>query len=72
MTAKRKTAAAIARSLAAATGAGLQIARFTVTLDGSVTVEVAPPNPVEAATPKPIDSPAHNVQRLQPKAWAKG
>lgn len=63
MTAKRNTEAAISRALAAATAAGLQIARFTVGSDGSVTVE--------ASAPKPIDSPASNVQRL-PKAWSKG
>jgi hypothetical protein len=64
MTTSRNTEAAITRALTAATADGLQIARFTVARDGSVTVEAAPP--------KPIDSPTSNVQRLQPKAWAKG
>jgi hypothetical protein len=63
MTQARSTQAAITRALSAAAQAGLQVARFTVARDGSVTVEAAPP--------KPLDKPAQDMPRL-PKAWSQG
>jgi hypothetical protein len=61
MTAPAASEAAIKRALAAATAAGLQVVRFAVARDGTVTVETAA---------KPIDSAAANVPPLAPKAWA--
>jgi hypothetical protein len=61
MTAPAASEAAIKRALAAATAAGLQVVRFAVARDGTVTVETAA---------KPIDKPAANVPPLEPKAWA--
>jgi hypothetical protein len=62
MTAPAASEAAIKRALVAATAAGLQVVRFAVARDGTVTVETAP---------KPIDSAAANMRPLGPKAWAK-
>lgn len=62
MTAPAASQAAITRALAAATAAGLQVTRFAVARDGTVTVETAP---------KLVDSRTSNVQPITPKAWAK-
>ena len=63
MTAPAASQAAIQRALTAAKQAGLQVARFSVTRDGTVVVETA--------QPESVDSAAANVQPIKPKAWAK-
>lgn len=67
MTATRTTEAAITRALSAALSAaknaGLQVTRFMVARDGTVTVEAEQPNP--------MDSHSSNVQPLHPKTWKK-
>lgn len=63
MTAPAASQAAIQRALTAAKQAGLQVARFSVTRDGTVVVETA--------QPESVDSAAADVQPIRPKAWAK-
>lgn len=65
MSAPAATEAAITRALAAANAAGLRVARFSVSRDGTVTVETAP------AKLESVDSKDSNVQPISPKAWAK-
>ena len=60
---KRNTQAAIDRALESAKVAGYWVARFSISSDGTVTVETAQPNAV--------DKPASDVQPIRPKAWAK-
>lgn len=62
MPAPAASEAAISRALSAASAAGLQVSSFSVSRDGTVTVET---------TPKSVDSPAPNVQPITPKAWGK-
>ena len=55
--------AAILRALAAAHDAGLHIASFAVSRDGTLTVDTT--------SAKPLDQPDTNVQPSTPKKWAK-
>lgn len=69
MPAPAASESAITRALSAASAAGLQVTRFSVARDGTVTVETKP----KALEPeaKSVDTPAANVRPLEPKAWAK-
>lgn len=62
MPAPAATEAAIKRAISAAQAAGLTVASFSVSRDGTVNV----------VTAQPVDSAHDSPQIVRPKAWRKG